>query len=76
MTIDLTPTPVLQELIRDLDNRICKFTRELADLEGTKAPRYLVYAIEQQIDLLEEILVRVEAQQELIDFKQNSINLN
>ena len=76
MTIDLTPAPVLQELIRDLDNRICKYTRELAMLEGKVAPRYLVYAIEQKIDLLEEILERVEAQQELIDLKQNSINLN
>ena len=45
-------------------------------LEGKVAPRYLVYAIEQKIDLLEEILERVEAQQELIDLKQNSINLN
>ena len=76
MTIDLTPAPVLQELIRDLDNRICKYTRELAMLEGKVAPRYLVYGIEKQIDVLEEVLERVEAQQELMDLKQNSINLN
>ena len=76
MTIDLTPAPVLQELIRDLDNRICKYTRELAMLEGEVAPRYLVHGIEKQIDVLEEVLKRVEAQQELIDLKQNSINLN
>ena len=55
MTIDLTPTPVLQELIRDLDNRICKYTRELAMLEGKVSPRYLVYATEQKIDLLEGV---------------------
>ena len=76
MTLDLTPAPVLQELIDDLETKICKLTTELAMLEGEVAPRYLVYGIEKQIDVLEEVLERVEAQQELIDLKQNSINLN
>ena len=76
MTIDLTPAPVLQELIDDLETKICKLTTELAMLEGEDAPRYLVYGIEKQIDVLEEVLERVEAQQELIDLKQNSISLN
>ena len=76
MTIDLTPAPVLQELIDDLDNQICKLTVELAMMEGENGPRYLVYAIEKQIDILESVLERVEAQQELIDLKQNSISLN
>ena len=76
MTIDLTPAPVLQELIDDLETKICKLTTELAMLEGEVAPRYLVYGIEKQIDVLEEVLERVEAQQELMDLKQNSINLN
>ena len=76
MTIDLTPAPVLQELIDDLETKICKLTTELAMLEGEVAPRYLVYGIEKQIDVLEEVLERVEAQQELIDLKQNSISLN
>ena len=35
-----------------------------------------VYGIEKQIDILEDVLKRVEAQQELIDLKQNSISLN
>ena len=76
MTLDLKPAPVLQELIDDLETKICKLTTELAMLEGEVAPRYLVYGIEKQIDVLEEVLERVEAQQELIDLKQNSISLN
>ena len=76
MTLDLTPAPVLQELIDDLETKICKLTTELAMLEGEVAPRYLVHGIEKQIDVLEEVLKRVEAQQELLDLKQNSISLN
>ena len=76
MTLDLTPAPVLQELIDDLESKICNLTVELAMLEGEVAPRYLVHGIEKQIDVLEEVLERVEAQQELMDLKQNSISLN
>jgi len=76
MHIDLKPAPVLQELIDDLETKICKLTTELAMLEGEVTPRYLVHGIEKQIDVLEEVLERVEAQQELIDLKQNSISLN
>ena len=76
MTIDLNPAPVLQELIDDLETKICRLTTELAMLAGEVAPRYLVHGIEKQIDVLEEVLERVEAQQELIDLKQNSISLN
>ena len=72
----LKPTPVLQELIDDLENKICELTVELAMLEGDIAPRYQVYGLEKQIDLLEEVLERVEAQQELINKKTNSISLN
>ena len=76
MTIDLTPAPVLQELIDDLETKICKLTTELAILHSENGPRYLTYGIEKQLDILESVLERVEAQQELIDLKQNSINLN
>ena len=76
MTIDLTPAPVLQELIDDLETKICKLTTELEIAQSENAPRYLTYAIEKQLDILEEVLERVEAQQELMDLKQNSINLN
>ena len=76
MTLDLTPAPVLQELIDDLETKICRLTTELAISHSENAPRYLVYVIEKQLDVLEEVLERVEAQQELMDLKQNSINLN
>ena len=76
MTIDLTPAPVLQELIDDLETKICKLTTELAMAHSENAPRYLTYAIEKQLDVLEEVLERIEAQQELLDLKQNSISLN
>ena len=79
MTIDLKTTPVLQELIDDLETKICNLTTELAMMEGEKVnhgARYLVYGLEKQLDILESVLERVEAQQELIDLKQNSISLN
>ena len=72
----LKPTPALQELISDLENKICELTVTLARLEGEVVPRYQVHGIEKQIDILEDVLKRVEAQQELIDLKQNSISLN
>ena len=76
MTIDLTPAPVLQELIDDLETKICRLTTELAISHSENAPRYLTYAIEKQLDILEAVLERVDSQQELMDLKQNSINLN
>ena len=76
MTIDLTPAPVLQELIDDLENKICRLTTELAISHSENAPRYLTYAIEKQLDILEAVLERVDSQQELMNLKQNSINLN
>ena len=76
MTIDLTPAPVLQELIDDLETKICKLTTELAISHSENAPRYLTYAIEKQLDILEAVLERVDSQQELMNLKQNSINLN
>ena len=45
-------------------------------LHSENGPRYLTYGIEKQLDVLEEVLERIEAQQELLDLKQNSINLN
>jgi len=76
MTIDLKPAPVLQELIDDLETKICRLTTELAMLEGEVAPRYLVHGIEKQLDILEAVLERVDSQQELMNLKQNSISLN
>ena len=53
------------------------FKQTLSENEKAKyGARYLVYGLEKQLDILEEVLKRVEAQQELIDLKQNSISLN
>ena len=76
MTLDLTPAPVLQELIDDLENKICKLTTELAMAHSENAPRYLTHGIEKQLDILEAVLERVDSQQELMNVKQNSISLN
>ena len=76
MHIDLKPAPVLQELIDDLETKICNLTTELAMLEGEVAPRYLVYGLEKQLDILEAVLERVDSQQELMNLKQNNISLN
>jgi hypothetical protein len=78
MHIDLKTAPVLQELISDLEtelsNKINEF--ELAMIEGEIAPRYIIHGLEKEIEMIESVLERVEAQQELIDLKQNSISLN
>jgi len=69
MTIDLTPAPVLQELIEDLE---IKLHAKQMCLEAGIAHD----GVEGEIELLEEVLERVIAQQELINLKTNSINLN
>ena len=76
MHIDLKTAPVLQELISDLENELSNKITELAMIEGEIAPRYIVHGLEKEIEMLESVLERVEAQQELIDLKQNSISLN
>ena len=76
MYIDLKTAPVLQELISDLETELSNKINELAMIEGEIAPRYIVHGLEKEIDVLESVLERVEAQQELIDLKQNSISLN
>ena len=45
-------------------------------LESENGPRYLVYGLEKQLDILESVLERVDSQQELMNLKQNSISLN
>ena len=76
MTLDLTPAPVLQELIDDLETKIYNLNVELSNMDFKMGARYQIYGIEKQIEVLEEVLKRVIAQQDLIDKKQNSISLN
>jgi|TARA_R110000787_G_scaffold276456_1_gene385391 hypothetical protein len=76
MHIDLKTAPVLQELISDLETELSNKITELAMIEGEIAPRYIIHGLEKEIEMIESVLERVEAQQELIDLKQNSISLN
>ena len=76
MTIEFKTIPILQELIDDLENQINNKTAELQQVEWEGAPRYICYGIEKELEVLESVLERVEAQQELIDLKTNSISLN
>ena len=76
MHIDLKTAPVLQELISDLETELSNKINELALIEDEIEPRYIVYGLEKEIEMIESVLERVEAQQELIDLKQNSISLN
>ena len=76
MKLNLTPPPALQELCDDLENQICNKTLELAMIEAENAPRYLCYGLEMEIKTLNEVLVRVEAQQDLINQKAQLIHLN
>ena len=75
MNIDLKPTPVLQELIQDLENKLNATKTVLADC-GEYADLQFVDGIERDVALLEAVLGRVIAQQELIDIKSQSVCLN
>jgi len=71
--IDLKPRPVLQELIEDLTNKMLAHKRILADLEHMNAGSSLVQGIKSDIKLLDQIIERCYAQQELIDMRAEQI---
>ena len=73
--INLKPTPVLQELIQDLEGKLNATKAVLNDC-GEYADPQLVDGIVKDIALLEAVLGRVIAQQELIDIRMQSICLN
>jgi len=75
MNIDLKPTPVLQELIQDLERKLNATKAVLADC-GEYADPQFVDGRERDVALLEAVLGRVIAQQELIDIKSQSVCLN
>ena len=75
MNIDLKPTPVLQELIEDLESKL-DLTKDVLKGCGTYADEQFVEGLERDIKLLERVLGRVIAQQELINLKTQSICLN
>jgi len=71
----IEPTPVLQELVQDLENKLCMVKGILADC-GEYAPDPLTEDLKKDIQLLESVLSRVAAQQELIDLRNQCICLN
>ena len=71
--IDLKPRPVLQELIEDLTNKMLAQKRVLADCEHMGAPDTLIDGLKSDIRLLDQVIERCYAQQELIDMRAEQI---
>ena len=71
--IDLKPRPVLQELIEDLTNKMLAQKRVLEDLEHMNAGSSLVRGLQADIQLLDDVIERCYAQQELIDMRAEQI---
>jgi len=71
--IDLKPRPVLQELIEDLTNKMLAQKKVLDDLEYMGAPDNLIDGLKSDIRLLDQVIERVYAQQELIDMRNEQI---
>ena len=71
--IDLKPIPVLQELIEDLTNKMLAQKRVLADLEHMNGGSSLVRGLQADIKLLDQVIERCYAQQELIDMRAEQI---
>ena len=71
--IDLKPRPVLQELIEDLTNKMLAQKRVLADLEHMNGNHYLVQGIKSDIKLLDQVIERCYAQQELINMRNEQL---
>jgi len=75
--VDLKPRPVLQELIEDLTNKMLSQKRVLADLEHMNGGSSLVRGLQADIKLLDQVIERCYAQQELIDMRaEQLIGLN
>ena len=71
--IDLKPRPVLQELIEDLTNKMLAQKQVLADLEHMNAGSGLVRGLKSDIKLLDQVIERCYAQQELINMRNEQI---
>jgi hypothetical protein len=70
--IDLTPLPILEELIEDLTNKYLTQKAVLASC-GEYADPHLVQGLESDIKLLDEVLERVYDQQQLINARAEQI---
>ena len=70
--IDLKPRPVLQELIEDLTNKMLAQKQVLADC-GEYSDTALVQGLKADIRLLDQVIERCYAQQELINMRDEQI---
>ena len=70
--IDLKPLPVLEELISDLTNKMLNLKKVLRD-NREYADADVVDTLESNIYLLNEVIERCYAQQELIDTRAEQI---
>ena len=70
--IDLKPLPVLEELISDLTNKMLNLKKVLRD-NREYADADVVDCLESNIQLLDEVIERCYAQQELIDARAEQI---
>lgn len=72
VTIDIQPRPVLQELIEDLTNKMLAQKKVLADC-GEYASPTLVRGLQADIELLDQVIERCYAQQELINMRNEQL---
>ena len=72
VTIDIQPRPVLQELIEDLTNKMLTQKKVLANC-GEYASPTLTRGLQADIKLLDEVIERCYAQQELINMRAEQI---
>ena len=70
--IDLKPQPVLEELIKDLTNKMLHYKRCLTDC-GEYASPTLIDGFVKDIELLDQVIERCYAQQELINLRNEQI---
>ena len=73
--INLEPRPVLEELITDLTNKLLATKSVLADC-GEYADPIMIQGLKSDIRLLDQVIERCYAQQELINLRSQIINLN
>ena len=70
--IDLKPLPVLEELISDLTNKMLNLKKVLRDNYGS-ADFEVIDILQSNIKLLDEVIERCYAQQELINLRSEQI---
>ena len=74
--IDLKPLPVLEELIEDLTNKMLNLKKVLADCyqgDWHQEKQDLCTGLEADIKLLDDVIERCYAQQELINLRSEQI---